>query len=84
MNAVGVQRRSVEQVKFKWGNLQQGQTKTFTEARKHARKTGGGPSIKPTTAAEEKIIDLMKNGSNFSDIAGVRVIYANHIRYSIF
>lgn len=30
VNAVGVQRRSVEQVKFKWGNLQQGAKNTFT------------------------------------------------------
>nr|XP_034321742.1 uncharacterized protein LOC117688116 [Crassostrea gigas] len=70
VNAVGVQRRSVEQVKFKWGNLQQGAKKTFTEARKHARKTGGGPPLKPPTAAEEKIIDLMKDRPNFSGIAG--------------
>ncbi|XP_061190280.1 uncharacterized protein LOC133198157 [Saccostrea echinata] len=70
VNAAGVQRRSVEQVKFKWGNLQQGAKKTFTEARKHARKTGGGPPPKPPTAAEEKIIDLMKDKPNFSGIAG--------------
>ena len=43
VNAVGVQRRSVEQVRFKWGNLQQGAKKSFTDARKHARQTGGGP-----------------------------------------
>ncbi|XP_065942363.1 myb/SANT-like DNA-binding domain-containing protein 4 [Magallana gigas] len=70
VNAVGVQRRSVEQVKFKCGNLQQGAKKTFTEARKHARKTGGGPPLKPPTAAEEKLIDLMKDRPNFSGIAG--------------
>lgn len=70
VNAVGVQRRSVEQVKFKWGNLQQRAKKSFTEARKHARKTGGGPPIKPPTATEEKIIDLMKDRPNFSGIAG--------------
>ena len=29
VNAVGVQRRSVEQVRFKWGNLQQGANKSF-------------------------------------------------------
>ncbi|XP_061167431.1 uncharacterized protein LOC133176318 [Saccostrea echinata] len=70
VNAVGVQRRLVEQVRFKWGNLQQGAKKTFTEARKHARKTGGGPPPKPPTAAEEKIIDLMKDKPNFCGIAG--------------
>ncbi|XP_062571703.1 myb/SANT-like DNA-binding domain-containing protein 4 [Saccostrea cucullata] len=70
INAVGVHRRSIEQVKFKWGNLQQGAKKTFTEARKHARKTGGGPPPKPPTAAEEKIIEIMKDRPNFSGIAG--------------
>ena len=39
VNAVGVQRRSVKQVRFKWGNFQQGAKKSFTDARKHARQT---------------------------------------------
>ena len=70
VNAVGVQHRSVEQVRFKWGTLQQGAKKSFTDARKHARQTGGGPPPKPPTAAELKIIDLMKDRPNFSGIVG--------------
>mgnify|MGYP003686483879 CR=1 FL=1 len=70
VNVVGVQRRSFEQVRFKWGNLQQGAKKSLTDARKHARQTGGGPPPKPPTAAEMKIIDLMKDQPNFSGIDG--------------
>lgn len=70
VTAVGIQRRSVEQVKLKWGNLQQGAKKTFTKFLKHVRKTGRVPLMKPPTAPEEKIIDLMKDKPNFSGIAG--------------
>ena len=47
-----------------------GPKKSFTDARKHARQTGGGPPPKPPTAAELKIIDLMKDRPNFSGIVG--------------
>lgn len=62
----GFNRRSVEQVEFKWVKPATGGKKTFTEAHKYARKTDGGPPIKPPTAAEEKIIDLMNYRPNFS------------------
>ncbi|XP_061167430.1 uncharacterized protein LOC133203627 [Saccostrea echinata] len=70
INAIGVQKRTVEQVKFKWGNLQQGAKKSFSEARKQSKLTGGGPPPKPLTAAEEKIIEMMKDRPNFSGIVG--------------
>lgn len=70
INAMGVQRRTVDQVKFKWGNLQQGAKKTFSEAKKSLKMTGGGPPPKPPTAAEEKIIGMMKDRPNFSGIVG--------------
>lgn len=70
INAVGIQRRTVDQVKFKWGNLQQSAKKSFSAARKQAKLTGGGPPPKPPTAAEEKIIDMMKDRPNFSGIVG--------------
>jgi hypothetical protein len=70
INAMGTQKRTIEQVKFKWGNLQQGAKRTFTEARKLSKMTGGGPPPKPPTAAEEKIIEMMKDRPNFSGIVG--------------
>uniref|UniRef100_A0A8W8IF02 Myb/SANT-like DNA-binding domain-containing protein n=1 Tax=Magallana gigas TaxID=29159 RepID=A0A8W8IF02_MAGGI len=70
INAVGIQRHTVDQVKFKWGNLQQSAKKSFSAARKQAKLTGGGPPPKPPTAAEEKIIDMIKDRPNFSGIVG--------------
>lgn len=66
INAVDVQRRTVDQVKFKWGSLKQSAKKSFSAARKQSKLTGGGPPPKPPTAAEEK----MKDRPNFSGTVG--------------
>lgn len=70
INAVGIHRRTGDQVKFKQGNLQQSAKKSFCAARKQSKLTGRGPPPKPPTAAEEKIIDMMKDRPNFSGIVG--------------
>lgn len=54
INAVGIQRRTVDQVKFKWGNLQQSAKKSFSAARKQAKLTGRGPPPKPQPRLKRK------------------------------
>lgn len=61
VNAVGFQRRTDDQVKFNWGNLQQSAKRSLSAALKQSKLTDGGPPPKPPTAAKEKIIVMMKD-----------------------
>ncbi|XP_063446807.1 myb-related transcription factor, partner of profilin-like [Mytilus trossulus] len=69
INAIGLQKRTTEQVKYKWGNLQQNAKKIYNDVKKQRKLTGGGPAPKPPSAVEEKIIEMMKDRSNFSGIS---------------
>ncbi|CAC5377396.1 unnamed protein product [Mytilus coruscus] len=69
INAMGLQKRTTEQVKYKWGNLQQNAKKIFNDVKKQRKLTGGGPAPKPPSAVEEKIIEMMKDRPNFSGIS---------------
>ncbi|VDI81051.1 Hypothetical predicted protein [Mytilus galloprovincialis] len=55
INAMGLQKRTVKQVIYKWGNLQQNAKKIYSEVKKQRKLTGGGPAPKPPSAQEEKI-----------------------------
>ncbi|CAC5387660.1 unnamed protein product [Mytilus coruscus] len=66
---MGLQKRTTEQVKYKWGNLQQNAKKIFNNVKKQRKLTGGGPAPKPPSAVEEKIIKMMKDRPNFSGIS---------------
>ena len=55
INAMRLQKRSAEQVKYKWGNLQQQAKEAFNDVKKQRKLTGGGPAPKPPSTVEEKI-----------------------------
>ena len=70
VNALGVDLRTVEDIKVKWKNLCSGAKGTFHTYKKSTFKTGGGPPPKPPTAAEEKIINLFEGRPSFEGIDG--------------
>jgi molecular chaperone DnaK (HSP70) len=70
VNSVGVDNRTVQEVKDKWKNLQSTAKKVFSGFRKQTKKTGGGPAPKPPSAATTKIIDMFKETPSFTGLQG--------------
>ena len=66
VNAIGIARRSVQDIEDKWKNLQTTAKKDF--ARQSFRQTGGGPPVKKTKEATEKFIRLFKNAPSFTGL----------------
>ena len=70
VNSVGVDSRTVQEVKDKWKNLTSTAKKEFSDFGKEQRKTGGGPAPKKPSAATAKIIDIFKEKSSFTGLSG--------------
>ncbi|KAK3086029.1 hypothetical protein FSP39_012379 [Pinctada imbricata] len=70
LNALGIQKRNVDQIKTKWNNLNREAKKTFTETIKERKKTGGGPCPTPISPTTEKLIELNKDSTSFVGITG--------------
>ena len=58
INALGVENRTVQEVRDKWKNLTSNAKKEFSGFGREMRRTGGGPFPKAPAAATAKIIDL--------------------------
>ena len=55
VNAVGVEKRMVAEVREKWKNLHSSAKKEFTNYRKESKRTGGGPAPRQISAATSAI-----------------------------
>ena len=69
--ALGVAFRTPKEVKGKWCNTKKAAKKVYTEYRKEAKKTGGGPNPKSISVAVDRVIDLCKDSASFKGIGGV-------------
>ena len=65
VNAVGLSSRTVTEVKDKWKNLHSTAKKEFSSFRRESRMTGGGPTPKPPSVANEKIIEIFEETPAF-------------------
>ena len=70
VNAVGVDKRTVTEVREKWKNLHSTAKREFTNFRKESKKTGGGPAPKEISAATSKVIELFQDTPSFVGLAG--------------
>ena len=70
VNALGIENRSVKEVKDKWKNLTSQAKKEFSGYGREKQRTGGGPPPKAPTPATAKIIDLFKETPSFTGLAG--------------
>ena len=70
VNAVGVEKRTVAEVREKWKNLHSSAKKEFTNYRKESKRTGGGPAPKRISAATSKVIELFQDTPSFIGLAG--------------
>ena len=68
INSLGVDNRTVEEVKNKWKNLCSSAKGSLHSFKKSSLKTGGGPPPKPPTESEEKIISLFDGRPSFEGI----------------
>ena len=78
INAIGVESRSVQEVKDKWKNLQSAAKKEFAGFRKEICKTGGGPAPRMPSFATVKIIEMFKESPSFASLEGFET--ANYLR----
>ena len=60
VNAVGVEKRTVVDVREKWKNLRSSAKKEFTNYRKESKRTGGGPAPKQISVATSKVISCSR------------------------
>ena len=70
INALGVENRTVQEVRDKWKNLTSNAKKEFSGFGREMRRTGGGPAPKAPAAATAKIIDLFKDTPSFKGLSG--------------
>ena len=70
VNAVGTEKRTLNEVKEKWKNLHSSAKKEFAGFTKERKKTGGGPAPKAPSAATAKIIELFKETLSFTGLEG--------------
>ena len=70
VNAVGVAKRTAQEVRDKWKNVTSAAKKEFSDFGKETRRTGGGPAPKPPSAATAKIIAMFKDTPSFSGLSG--------------
>ena len=69
VNAVGVEKRTVAEVREKWKNLHSSAKKEFTNYRKESKGNGGGPAPKQISAATSKVIELFQDTPSFIGLA---------------
>ena len=70
VNAVGVERRTVLEVREKWKNLHSSAKKEFASFKKDIKKTGGGPAPKTPSAATAKIMEIFHDTPSFAGLEG--------------
>ena len=71
VNAVGVDKRDVKEVREKWKSLHSTAKREFGTYKREANKTGGGPQPKPVSSATEKLIELFQDTPQFAGLNGV-------------
>ena len=70
VNAVGVAKRTIYQVKQKWKGLFSTAKKEFSQQRKAQRKIGGGLAPGEPSETSEMIVEVYDNTPGFSGITG--------------
>ncbi|XP_061187167.1 nuclear apoptosis-inducing factor 1-like [Saccostrea echinata] len=70
VNAVGVAKRSLTEVKDKWRNMCREAKLKFTENRRQMTKTGGGPPPTPLSQTMQDVVDMYRDASSFHGIEG--------------
>ncbi|XP_062578028.1 uncharacterized protein LOC134239909 [Saccostrea cucullata] len=70
VNAVGVAKRNLSEVKDKWRNMCREAKMKFTENRRQMTKTGGGPPPTPLSQTMQDVVDMYKDASSFHGIEG--------------
>jgi hypothetical protein len=70
INSLGLHYRTDKEVKTKWQNMQTSAKKQYTDKKKYATQTGGGPPAKELSNETEKIVDMMKDCSSFVGFQG--------------
>ena len=70
INAHGVAKRSVREVKDKWRSIVMGAKREFDAEKQARKKTGGGKEPIPVTSTAEKIISIFGDEPSFSGIHG--------------
>ena len=70
VNALGIENRSVQEVRDKWKNLTSQAKKEFSGYGREKKRTGGEPPPKAPTPATAKIIDIFKETPSFTGLAG--------------
>ena len=83
VNALGVESRTVQEVKDKWKNLHSAAKKEFSTFKIEPKKTGGGLPPKKPNASTQKIIDIFKDTPSFVGIDGFETGMYNN-KYSQF
>uniref|UniRef100_A0A8W8JD07 Myb/SANT-like DNA-binding domain-containing protein n=1 Tax=Magallana gigas TaxID=29159 RepID=A0A8W8JD07_MAGGI len=63
INATSSTKRSVEEVEKKWHNIQMRGKAEIADARRSAKKTGGGPAGKPLTPLSEAAESVIGTGN---------------------
>ena len=64
-------KRSVKDVKTRWKNLKRTTKEKFSEQRKSASRTGGGPPAKQMTPVEEHVAELLGSDPSFIGLSGL-------------
>ena len=70
VNAIGLEKRAVSEVREKWKNIHSPAKKEFANYNKGTRKTGGGPAPKQPSETSKRLIELFQDTPSFSGLAG--------------
>ena len=70
VNSVGVTRRTTQEVREKWKNLQSNAKKEYSFFKAGQRKTGGGPAPPSPSEASLKIMNMFGDQPSFTGLQG--------------
>ena len=70
INSLGIDLRSIEEVKNKWKNLCSSAKQTYNDLKRERSKTGGGRAPKPINEETDHIISLFEGKPAFEGLNG--------------
>ena len=83
INALGYEKRTVEEIKMKWRNLTSQAKANWNNFKRDCNKTGGGPAPAPPTEDEMRIVNLYEGHPKFDGLDGFQTFPSEETPHSI-